>query len=103
MKQAVVALHKGVGWKSIELDVMVRLQKSWDYDGETYRVDVYFGRLTDRERTPVVIMNVYRQGAATREVIDDNFDVWNNLFVTTSTEDGNEFFKYLKKHGFVRN
>lgn len=97
-----VALHKRGGWKGIQLDRATKLQKSWAFEGEEYRVDVYFGRLFDATSTPVVIMNVYRQGAGTKEVIDENCDVWQNLFTSTTEHEGNEYYRYLKKHGFRR-
>ena len=71
MTKSVIALQKNVGWKHVQLDGVVKLQKSWNYEGEEYRVDVFFGTLRNGNATPVVIMNVYRQGAGTKEVIDD--------------------------------
>lgn len=104
MDNKVIALQKNVGWKHVQLDDVTKLQKSWteEYDGYTaeIRVDVYFGKLRDGNFTPVVIMNVYEQGAGTKQVIDDNCDVWEDMFTRTSKEEGNEYFKYLRKHGF---
>lgn len=101
---AVIALQKGIGWKHVQLRDITEMQKSWTEDRGDYtaecRVDVYFGKLCDGAETPVVIMNVYEQGAGTKRVIDDNCDVWENIFTTTTKDEGNEFFKYLKKHGF---
>ena len=37
-----------------------------------------------------------------KEIIDDNCDVWKNIFTSTTKEEGNEYFKYLLKHGFKR-
>lgn len=103
MKQSVVARYPGKGWTNVDIDVIVKLQKSWDEeDGEACRVDVYFGRLLNRGQTPVVIMNVTSQGCGTKYVIDDNCDIWENLFASTSKEEGNEYYKYLKKHGFTK-
>lgn len=97
---SVIALQKGIGWSHIQLDEVTKLQKSWDWEGKSYRVDVYFGRLRSGKFTPVVIMNVYEQGAGTRQVVDDNCDVWKNMFTSTNTDEGNEYFRYLRKHGF---
>ena len=98
----IIALQNG--WKNIHLNHVTKMQKSWTEEREGYmvesRVDVYFGRLCDGRYNPVVIMNVYKQGAGTKEVIDDNCDVWTNVFARTTTDEGNEYFKYLRKHGF---
>lgn len=103
MRQSVVALYPGKGWTNVDIDVIVKLQKSWDEeDGEACRVDVYFGKLLNRTQTPVVIMNVTSQGCGTKYVIDDNCDIWENIFASTSKEEGNEYYKYLKKHGFTK-
>lgn len=96
----VIALKKGTGWTHVQLDEVTKLQKSWTEEGKEYRVDVYFGRLRDGRFTPVVIMNVYEQGAGTKLVVDDNCDVWENMFSTTTSEEGNDYFRYLLKHGF---
>ena len=97
----VIALKNGTGWTHVQLDEVTKLQKSWMDDGKEYRVDVYFGRLRDGRFTPVVIMNVYEQGAGTKHVVDDNCDVWQNMFTSTTADEGNAYFRYLKKHGFV--
>lgn len=97
----VIALQKNVGWKHIQLDEVTKMQKSWEWDGKAYRVDVFFGRLINGCKTPVVIMNTYEQGAGAREIVDDNCDIWNNMFTSVTEDEGNEYFKYLKKHGFV--
>jgi len=97
----VIALQKNIGWSYVQLDEITKMQKSWSWQDKEYRVDVYFGRLRDGNFTPVVIMNVYEQGAGTKQVIDDNCDVWKNIFTSTTKEEGNAYFKYLKKHGFV--
>lgn len=96
----VIALQKNVGWTHVQLDEITKMQKSWTWEDREYRVDVYFGRLRDGKFTPVVIMNVYEQGAGTKQVIDDNCDVWQNTFTSTTADAGNEYFRYLKKHGF---
>ncbi len=98
--KSVVALHRGKGWKAVQLHDVTTLQKEWNWEGEEYRVDVFFGKLFDGGFTPVVIMNVYRQGAGTDNVVDDNCDVWENIFTSTTKDEGNEYFKYLRKHGF---
>ena len=98
--KSVVALRKNVGWSHVQLDEVTELQKSWEWEGKEYRVDTFFGRLRDGSFTPVVIMNVYEQGAGTRQVIDDNCDVWTNMFTSTTKDEGNEYFRYLLKHGF---
>jgi hypothetical protein len=98
--KSVIALQKNIGWKHVQLDKVTKLQKSWEYENKEYRVDVYFGKLRDGNFTPVVIMNVYEQGAGTKQVIDDNCDVWENMFTSTTKDEGNEYFKYLRKHGF---
>jgi len=95
MRQSVVA--KG---RHVDIDVIVNLQKSWDEDDGACLVDVYFGKLLNRNQTPVVIMNVTHQGARVNHVIDYNCDIWENIFASTSKEEGNEYYKYLKKHGF---
>jgi len=100
MMNKVVALQKNVGWTHVQLDDITKMQKSWNWEGKEYRVDTYFGTLRDGRFTPVVIMNVYEQGAGTKQVVDDNCDVWQNMFTSTSKDEGNEFFKYLCKHGF---
>ena len=97
----IVALHKG-GWKAVQLKKVTKMQKSWNYDGEEYRVDVFFGRLVNASDKPVVIMNVYRQGAGTTNVVDDNCDVWKNIFTSTNEQEGNDYYLYLKKHGFKK-
>jgi len=97
----VIALQKNIGWSYVQLDEITKMQKSWSWQDKEYRVDVYFGRLRDGNFTPVVIMNVYEQGAGTKQVIDDNCDVWKNIFTSTTKEEGNEYFKYLLKHGFM--
>lgn len=97
----VIGLTKS-GWTHIQLFEVTKLQKSWTFDGKEYRADAYFGELGDGKHTPVVIMNVYEQGAGAKQIIDDNCDVWKNIFTSTTKEDGNEYFKYLKKHGFIR-
>lgn len=98
----VIACRKGVGWKHVQLDNVYKLVKKWDWEGKEYRVDAYFGTLRDGNFSPVVIMNVYEQGAGTKCVVDDNCDVWKNMFTTTTKEEGNDYYKYLKKHGFRR-
>ena len=100
MDKSVIALQKGIGWKHVQLDQITQLQKSWVWDSKEYKVDVYFGTLRDGKFTPVVIMNVYEQGAGTKQVVDDNCDVWANIFTSTTKDKGNEYFKYLRKHGF---
>ena len=96
----VIALHKNEGWKHVQLDDVTKLQKSWTWNEKEYRVDVFFGRLRDGRFTPVVIMNVYEQGADTRQVVDNNCDVWENIFTSTTKDEGNNYYLYLKKHGF---
>ena len=105
LKEAkVIGLVPKRGWIHVQLDNVTKLQKSWEDDGVDYtaecRVDVFFGTLRDGKCTPAIIMNVYEQGAGTKQVIDDNCDVWENMFTSTTKEDGNEYFKYLRKHGF---
>ena len=101
---SVIALQKNVGWSHVQLDEITKLQKSWTEEREGYvaecRVDVFFGRLRDGRFTPVVIMNVYDQGAGAKRVIDDNCDVWTNVFTSTTKDEGNDYFRYLLKHGF---
>lgn len=96
----VIALEKGKGWNHIQLSQVTKMQKAWEFDGKEYRVDVFFGRLMDGKGTPVVIQNAYEQGAGAKMVVDDNCDVWENIFTRTTKEEGNEYFKYLKKHSF---
>lgn len=96
-----IALTKS-GWKYVQLNKVTKMQKSWVWRNEEYRVDVYFGRLCNGNATPVVIQNVSLQGAGTHEVIDDNCDIWENIFTTTTVEEGNAYYKYLLKHGFVK-
>ena len=102
MKKSVIALQKNIGWKHVQLDDVVKLQKCWEFEGKEFRVDVFFGKLRDGRSTPVVVMNVYEQGAGARNVVDDNCDVWENGFFSTNKEEGNEFYKYLLKHSFQR-
>ena len=102
MTKKVIALRKGIGWTYVQLDDITKLQKEWTWDGKEYRVDVYFGTLRDGSFTPAVVMNVHEQGAGTKQVIDDNCDVWKNIFTSTNKDEGNEYFKYLVKHGFQR-
>lgn len=101
MKNQIIALTKR-GWTHVQLRDAMKLQKPWEHEGKAYRVDTYFGKLCDGNETPVVIMNVYEQGAGAKVVVDDNCDIWKNIFTSTDKEEGNEYFKYLKKHGFVR-
>lgn len=98
----VIALQKGIGWKHIELNQVYEMRKFWIWDNKEYRVDVYFGRLCDKDNIPVVIMNVSEQGAGVKQVIDDNCDVWTNIFVRTTKDEGNDYYRYLVKHGFER-
>ena len=98
--KSVIALHKGEGWKHIQLYDVTHLQKSWRRGNKEYKVNVYFGKLGDENATPVVIMNVYEQGAGVKEVVDDNCDVWKSFFTSTNKEEGNCYYKYLRKHGF---
>ena len=95
-----IALIRGKGWSDVQLDNITKMQKSWNWQNKEYRVDVFFGTLRDGNFTPVVIMNVYEQGAGTKQVVDDNCDIWKNMFTSTTKNEGNEYFKYLKKHGF---
>lgn len=69
----------GKGWTHVQLRDVIKLQKSWVFEEQEYRVGAYFGKLCDGPETPVVIMNVYIQGAGAKQVIDDNCDVWNNI------------------------
>lgn len=96
----VIALQRNIGWKHVQLDEVTKMQKSWEWQGKEYRVDVYFGKLRNGTFTPVVIMNVYEQGAGTKQVVDDNCDVWNNMFTSTTKDEGNDYYRYLIKHGF---
>lgn len=100
MKSVVALTNKG--WSHVQLDNVFKLQKSWVYEGKEYRADAFFGTMRDGNFTPVVIMNVYEQGAGTKRIIDDNCDIWENIFTSTSKENGNEYYNYLKKHGFKR-
>lgn len=98
---AVIALQK-----NIQLDNITKMQKSWAEERDGYvaecRVDVYFGTLRDGRFSPVVIMNVYDQGAEVKQVIDDNCDVWSNMFTGTTKAEGNDYYRYLLKHGFKK-
>lgn len=96
----IIALQRNIGWKHIQLDEVTKMQKSWNWENKEYRVDVYFGKLRDGNSTPVVIMNVYEQGAGAKQIIDDNCDVWQNMFTSTTEDEGNEYYRYLIKHGF---
>jgi len=96
----VIALQKNVGWSHVQLDDITKMQKSWNWQNKEYRVDVFFGTLRDGSFTPVVIMNVYEQGAGTKHVVDDNCDIWKNFFTSTTKDEGNEYFRYLLKHNF---
>lgn len=100
MANSIIALQKNVGWKHVQLDEVTKMQKSWTWEQKEYRVDVFFGKLRDGSLTPVVIMNVYEQGAGAKNVVDDNCDVWENLFTSTTKDEGNNYFMYLRKHGF---
>lgn len=104
MEMAVIANNRG--WRHIQLDEVTKMQKSWKEEKDGYtaecRVDVFFGRLRSGKFTPVVIMNCYEQGAGTHQLVDDNCDIWKNMFVETTKEEGNEYFRYLKKHGFEK-
>lgn len=104
MTNKVIALQKGIGWEHVQLDEITKMQKSWTENRGYYiaecRVDVFFGKLRDGRGTPVVIMNVYEQGAGTKQVVDDNCDIWKNMFSSTTKDEGNEYFRYLRKHGF---
>ena len=95
----VIALTNN-GWSHVQLDEITKMQKAWNWNNKEYRVDVYFGKLRDGRFTPVVIMNTYEQGAGTKHVVDDNCDIWKNMFTATTKDDGNEYYRYLIKHGF---
>lgn len=99
---SVIACQKGIGWKHVQLDKVTKMVKSWNWDNKEYRVDVFFGTLRDGRFTPVVVMNVYEQGAGAKHVVDDNCDVWKNMFTSTTKNEGNEYYKYLLKHGFEK-
>ena len=92
--------------KNIQLDNITKMQKSWTEERDGYvaecRVDVYFGTLRDGRFSPVVIMNVYDQGVGVKQVIDDNCDVWSNMFSGTTKNEGNDYYRYLLKHGFKK-
>lgn len=96
----VIACRQNIGWKHVQLDEVTKMQKSWRWDNKDYRVDVFFGKLRDGNFTPVIIMNVYEQGAGAKHVVDDNCDVWQNTFTATTKDEGNEYYRYLLKHGF---
>lgn len=98
--KSVITLQKNVGWSHVQLDDTTKMQKNWMFEDKKYRVDVYFGRLRDGRFTPVVIMNVYEQGVRVEHVVDDNCDVWNNMFTSTTIDEGNDYYRYLLKHGF---
>lgn len=100
MKSIIALTDKG--WSHVQLDNVMKLQKSWNFDDKEYRADVFFGTMRDGRWTPTVIMNVYEQGASVNHIIDDNCDIWNNVFTSTTKESGNEYFKYLLKHGFKK-
>ena len=97
-RKSVIALTTR-GWSHVQLDDVFKLQKSWMFEGKEYRVDAFFGTM---RFTPTVVMNVYEQGAGAKMVVDGNCDVWKNIFTSTSREEGNEYYRYLKKHGFKR-
>ena len=105
MDKKVIALTKN-GWEHVQLDNVVKVQKAWTEEREGYtaecRADAYFGTLRNGSFTPAVIMNVYEQGAGSKYVVDDNCDIWKNMFASTTKEEGNEYYKYLLKHGFRR-
>lgn len=100
MKKSIIALQENVGWEYIQMDDITKLQKSWNWENKEYRVDAYFGKLRDGKATPAVIMNVYEQSIGIKQAIDDNCDVWQSIFTSTNKDEGNEFYKYLRKHGF---
>lgn len=87
--------------KYIQLDNVKKLQKSWIWEGKEYRVEAYFGTMRDGKFSPIIVMNVYEQGTGAKQVVDDNCDVWDNRFLTVSKEFGNQWYLYLRKHGFV--
>lgn len=103
-RKDVIALVPKTGWTHVQLDDVTKMQKYWTEEHEDYteecRVDVYFGTLRNGHETPVVIMNVYSQGAGVKQVIDDNCDVWKNMFTRITKDDGNDYYRYLIKHGF---
>ena len=96
----VIACTRNAGWTHVQLDEVTKMQKSWKWENKEYRVDVFFGRLRDGGNTPVVIINVYEQGAGAKQVVDDNCDVWKNMFTSTTKDEGNEYYRYLLKHSF---
>ena len=96
-----VALTKS-GWKAVQLDNVIKLEKHWVFEEKGYKAEAFFGTMRNGSFTPTVIMKVYCQGVGTKEIIDDNCDVWKNIFTSTTKEEGNEYFKYLLKHGFKR-
>jgi len=98
----VIACQKGKGWHHVQLDHVTKLEKTWNYENKEHSVHVFFGTLRDGRNTPVVITNVYIQGAGATRVIDSNCDVWENVFTSTNKDDGNAYYAYLKKHGFCR-
>lgn len=97
-----IAVQKNIGWNYVQLDEITKMQKSWIWEGKEYKVDVFFGRLCNGWGTPVIVSNVYEDGANVEEVIDDNCDIWTNVFTRTTKEEGNAYYKYLVKHGFKK-
>ena len=90
------------GLNHLQLDNVVKMQKSWNYDNDDCKVEAIFGKMRNGRQTPVVVMNVYENGVSVSLVVDDNCDVWESMFATPSKEEGNEYFRYLKKHGFCK-
>lgn len=97
MNKSVIALTTN-GWNHVQLYNIFKLEKNWKFEGKEYKAEAYFGKLANQ--VPTIIMNVFCQGAGTEQIVDDNCDVWKNMFTSTTKDEGNEFFKYLKKHGF---
>ena len=95
----VMALHRD-GWRATQIFEATKVEKSWEWDGMEYMVEAYFGKLANGKL--VVIMNACCQGCGATEVIDDNCDIWKNFFTSTTKDEGNEYYKYLKKHGFKK-
>ena len=98
----IAACQKGKGWHHVQLDNVTQLEKTWNHENEVHSVHAFFGTLRDGRNTPAIIMNVSIQGCGATKIIDENCDIWENVFTSTTKEDGNEYYKYLKKHGFCR-
>lgn len=97
MKKNVIA-YTEKGWERVQLENVIKLQKSWTFKEGEYRVDIYFGNM---DGVPVIATNVYFNGHGTRIAVDRDYKIWKNSFVEVDKEFSNSYCAYLRKQRFL--